>query len=200
MVVDADHADGAFRLALEVDHEHVVIEGVELEVVSVPERAALERVVVPSALLTRLGRQFADRLPYGSDDGRELFVGVFLLEGSAVRQKCGEALTLQFTAPPPVAVRPSSPSTSSGMVRASVASSAISRIPEPRRAACRGVRPRRVRVRTGGEDASNGVRFSLATWVTIIFMAAGVVMPLRAKAASARALTSSGTLIWINAW
>ena len=79
MVVDADHADGAFRLALEVDHEHVVIEGVELEVVSVPERAALERVVVPSALLhAPLGRQFADRLPYGSDDGRELFVGVFL--------------------------------------------------------------------------------------------------------------------------
>ena len=45
--------DGAFRLALEVDHEHVVIEGVELEVVSVPERAALERVVVPSLSSTR---------------------------------------------------------------------------------------------------------------------------------------------------
>ena len=26
MVVDADHADGAFRLASEVDHEHVVID------------------------------------------------------------------------------------------------------------------------------------------------------------------------------
>ena len=55
--------------------------------------------------------------------------------------------------------------------------------------------------RAAGEEKtpSNGVRFSWATWVIIIFMAAGVVMPLRAKAASARALTSSGTLIWINA-
>lgn len=42
---------------------------------------------------------------------------------------------------------------------------------------------------------SNGVLFSLATCVTIIFMAPGVAIPLRANAASARTLTSSGTLI-----
>ena len=96
MVVDADHADGAFRLASEVDHEHVVVEGVELEVVSVPERAALVRVVVPSALLhAPLGRQ--DRMM----DANCSWV-YFSLRGSAVRQKCGEALTLQFTGLPPV--------------------------------------------------------------------------------------------------
>ena len=103
MVVDADHADGAFRLALEVDHEHVVIEGVELEVVSVPERAALERVVVPSALLhapLAASSQIASLMDRMMDANCSWVY--FSLRGSAVRQKWGEALTFQFTGLPPV--------------------------------------------------------------------------------------------------
>ena len=65
------------------------------------------------------------------------------------------------------------------MVRASVASSAIS----PYYWASASSMSRRTSTpssRADGEEKTpaNGGRFSLATWVTIIFMAAGVVMPL----------------------
>lgn len=101
MAVDAHHTYNVFGFSFEIYNEHVVIECVELKMMTVCERAVRKHVVMPAGFLdSALFRKFAYRLANGSDDGCELLPAVFAFERQCGAPEMGEALTSQLTVLP----------------------------------------------------------------------------------------------------
>ena len=198
MIVYTDHANHMLSFTLVVHDQHVIIKRMKLEEMSVTKRRMLQHVIMPTGFLhLALLRKLADGLAHRTDDKRELIMRVFCLQRHGSTPKIRRSLHIPHSyCPTSSAVKPSSPSTSSGIVRASTASSGNNPYSwASTRSISRRTSSANSRLTPEENNPSNGVRLSLATCVTIIFIALGVVMPLRAKAASARCLTSSGTLI-----